>query len=125
VLFVYFHIFVFLSGPVILFQNKVPFVIGVINSVHLRCQVPDLHTRVSSILDWIKLNTIDGVCISNESFDEALFYPCLHANFIFIVLCIAANLIINKLKLAPKVVTATYYLFFVAGFLLPIVFIVE
>jgi hypothetical protein len=115
-----------LSGPVILLENKTPFVIGVINSARGACEVPDISTRVSSILDWIKLNTIVGVCISDQNHDEELFYPWLYANFIVIVLSYSANLSLRHEAWIPKkLFNATYHLSRLALLSLLIVFIVE
>jgi hypothetical protein len=70
------------SGPVILFNKGLPYVAGVSFMRHkcgLACDIPDLNVRVSSVLGWIQLNTIEGVCISPTK-----FFSNLH-QYLFVV----------------------------------------
>ena len=57
------------------------------------CNIPDVNVRVSSLLDWIKSNTLDGVCVSESSFDQNPFLLFLYFNYVMIVLLICVKII--------------------------------
>ena len=117
----------FLSGPVILMENEAPYIIGVMTSAHWcsrECNIPDINVRVSSLLDWIKSNTLDGVCVSESSFDQFPFLPYLYFNYILIALWICVGF--SNITWLPKEDDRAFEIIFWALLIsFVIVFIVE
>jgi hypothetical protein len=76
-------------------ENETPYIIGVISSGHgcsIYCKIPDINIRVSSLLDWIKFNTLDGVCVSASDYHNIPFLPLLYFNYVLIVVWVSVYL---------------------------------
>lgn len=78
-----------IPGPVIMFKNEIPMVIGVTSKGHkcrLQCNIPEINVRVSSVLDWIHYNSLNGTCISETKFSEIPSYPLFIINYVCFIL---------------------------------------
>ena len=112
-----------------LMENETPYIIGVISSGHgcsIVCKIPDINVRVSSLLEWIKFNTLDGVCVSESSFNEIPFLSLLYFNYVLIVLWVSVNLTWRNGTWLSKMFHRTFnQIFYMLLVSFMVVFIVE
>ena len=100
-------------GPVILLENNTPYVIGISFRRHkcsLACGIPDLNIRVTTVLHWIKLNNLEGVCIPPNSLFSKLFQFLFFTNYVFFTLKGLLIYIDNKENWKHSIVFVGYML---------------
>ena len=90
----------------------------------IACNIPDRHVRVSSVLQWAQLNTLEGVCIPANSRNSKVFQFLYLTNYVLYALLGLLGNIGSKANWIHK--NSFYFIFCAAyfGYIFSIILII-